>query len=138
MTEQLDDVVVDNHRFEFLVKVRRGQHDPADFSVILMVRHYDTREELRMMRANGPHPSPHRNQLDKRLLRIPPATSHVHYLTERYCLAERAGRAVKHDGFAIRTRPYVSVGDAIDVLSARANIVSITPTLQAGWRRHLP
>jgi hypothetical protein len=138
VTERIGTAVVDNLRFEFTVRLRRGQHDPSDFSVILMVNHYDTGEEFRLMRANGPHPTPHSNQLDGRLLRVPAATSHVHYLTERYLLAERAGRNIKHDGFAIRTRPYVAVVDAIEVLSRRAHIVSATPTLQSGWRRYLP
>ncbi len=134
----LNDLVVGGVLFECSVRLRRGQHDVADYSVILMVRHHDTGQELRLMRANGPHPSPHRNQLDKRMCYVPPETSHVHYLTERYLQAENAGLRIQHDGFAIRTRPYLHVHDAIEVLTARAHIVSATPTLQAGWGKYLP
>ncbi|MDJ0767135.1 MAG: hypothetical protein QNJ12_00015 [Ilumatobacter sp.] len=130
--------------YNLTVIVRVGPRHPTDFSVILQAKEQYQPDDARLLRINGPHIPDHRNKLDKAVGYIPPMTAHAHYATERYLRAEQAGRAVVHDGFALRTRPVTSLVDALRVFARRANVSSgqlplnVAPDRQDGWPRALP
>lgn len=96
---------------KFRVILRQNKINVFDFSIILMFEDED-RQEYRLLRYNGKHPSEHTNNWEKHHghpdCKFSPAF-HIHRATERY---QEDGYAI--DGYAEVTHDYYDFKSALD------------------------
>jgi hypothetical protein len=98
----------DEHSFRLIV--RQNVLNIMDFSIILTFIDSD-KQEYRLIRFNGTHPSIHTNKVEKRSGAKKYAFRnkfHIHEATERYQLA-----ALDIDGYAVETKQYNSFDAAL-------------------------
>lgn len=114
---------------EFSLVLRGNRLSPLDFSVILVFKDIDGSEYI-LRRHNGPHPSKHTNDYEKRRS-LPnaelPICFHRHLATERY---QQEG--LKIDGYAEQTNDYSDIRTAQAAMIRDAGFVLpqvIQPTL---------
>lgn len=97
----------------------RRNLDPAvhgDWSVGLVYTDY-AEHSYRVLRCNGPHPTPHTNRLENVTFTALP---HIHRLTERY----QAHKRTKGDGYAEPTDAYSSMEGALEHLATLVNLTA--------------
>lgn len=89
----------------FKIKIRQSSSNFLDFSIILTFKEKSTGREIRLVRYNGKHPSPHTNKWEKmngeKNYRFGPGF-HIHKATQRY---QESG--LKEDGFAQETESFI-------------------------------
>jgi hypothetical protein len=117
----------------FYVYARRGD-DKSTFSVGLGITDVDDEHHVPLVRVNS-HKNLHYNRFPKPL-HLPP-TPHVHYLTSRGMALTRrlAPRNQTGDQYALSVGGCKTLDDALWMLAKRANIGSLTPTLDWEWWR---
>jgi hypothetical protein len=105
---------------EFSLVLRSNRLSPLDFSVILVFKDIDSSEYV-LRRHNGPHPSIHTNEYEKRLSlpnAVLPICFHRHLATERY---QKVG--LKIDGYAEQANDYNNIRTAQDAMIRDAGFV---------------
>jgi hypothetical protein len=95
---------------DFKLSIRSNIQDPLDFSVILIHYPRGSTDPLILLRYNGRH-SPHVNRLEGDRV----TGCHIHKATQRY---QEEGMSI--DGYAIETRDYETVDEALSKLMVDA------------------
>lgn len=102
---------------EFIIKIRRNDHNPLNFSVILVFLVPNTNSHIRLLRYNG-NSHTHSNKIERTVFYN---KFHIHRATERY---QELG--AREDAFAEETDLFSSLESAIRCFVKDCNIIEIS------------